>query len=199
MADTDDQSDSTQNGSLLANFFSELLSSPLNLALLGVCGFLLYKIFIGQKKQEAPRPKEPELPKLKKQDMTLEQLREYDGKGPEGRILLAANGKVFDVTRGKRFYGPGGPYGLFAGRDASRALATFSMTDDVFRMEYDDLSDLSSMQMESVREWEMQFTEKYDYVGRLLKPGEQPRDYTDTEDEQSEEMKEKSETEKKED
>jgi hypothetical protein len=52
----------------------------------------------------------------------------------------------------------GGPYGLFAGRDASRALATFSMTEDVFRCEYDDLSDLTSMQMESVREWEMQFT-----------------------------------------
>ncbi|KAH3842862.1 hypothetical protein DPMN_116366 [Dreissena polymorpha] len=134
---------------------------------------------------------------MKQQDMTLEQLREYDGKGPEGRILLAANGKIFDVTRGKRFYGPGGPYGLFAGRDASRALATFSMTEDVFRNEYDDLSDLTSMQMESVREWEMQFTEKYDYVGRLLKPGEQPRDYTDTEDEQSEDQKDKSESEKK--
>ena len=47
---------------------------------------------------------------------------------------------------------------MFAGRDASRALATFSMSEEVFRNEYDDLSDLSSMQMESVREWEMQFT-----------------------------------------
>ena len=55
----------------------------------------------------------------------------------------------------------GGPYGLFAGRDASRALATFSMGEDVFRNEYDDLSDLTSMQMESVREWEMQFTGTY--------------------------------------
>lgn len=55
----------------------------------------------------------------------------------------------------------GGPYGLFAGRDASRALATFSMSEEVFRNEYDDLSDLSSMQMESVREWEMQFTGLY--------------------------------------
>ncbi|KAL1404415.1 hypothetical protein pipiens_000843, partial [Culex pipiens pipiens] len=30
------------------------------------------------------------------------------------------------------------------------------------------------MEMESVREWEMQFKEKYVLVGRLLKPGEQP-------------------------
>ena len=29
------------------------------------------------------------------------------------------------------------------------------------------------------------FTEKYDYVGRLLKPGEKPTDYSDTEEEQS--------------
>ena len=32
------------------------------------------------------------------------------------------------------------------------------MSEDAFRNEYDDLTDLSSMQMESVREWEMQFT-----------------------------------------
>ena len=30
------------------------------------------------------------------------------------------------------------------------------------------------------------FTDKYDYVGRLIKPGEVPREYTDTEDEHSE-------------
>jgi len=94
-------------GNFMSNFFSELLLSPLNLALLGLCVFLLYKIFIGQRKKESAQPREPELPKLKKMDMTLEQLREYDGKGAEGRILLAANGKIFDVTRGKRFYGPG--------------------------------------------------------------------------------------------
>lgn len=50
----------------------------------------------------------------------------------------------------------GGPYATFAGRDASRNLATFSVaTND--KDEYDDLSDLSAMEMDSVREWEMQF------------------------------------------
>lgn len=54
---------------------------------------------------------------------------------------------------------PGGPYGAFGGRDASRGLATFNVTskDD---FEYDDLSDLSAMEMDSVREWEMQFKGK---------------------------------------
>lgn len=50
----------------------------------------------------------------------------------------------------------GGPYATFAGRDASRNLATFSVaTND--KDEYDDLSDLSAMEMDSVLEWEMQF------------------------------------------
>ncbi len=55
----------------------------------------------------------------------------------------------------------GGPYGVFAGRDASRGLATFSLGEDSIKDEYDDLSDLNSMQMDSVREWEMQFMGKF--------------------------------------
>lgn len=47
-----------------------------------------------------------ELPPMKKRDFTVTELREYDGVKNE-RILLAVNGKVFDVTnRGKDFYGP---------------------------------------------------------------------------------------------
>uniref|UniRef100_A0A4W5L1X9 Uncharacterized protein n=1 Tax=Hucho hucho TaxID=62062 RepID=A0A4W5L1X9_9TELE len=36
-------------------------------------------------------------------------------------------------------------------------LATFCLEKDALREEYDDLSDLNAVQMESVREWEMQF------------------------------------------
>lgn len=51
----------------------------------------------------------------------------------------------------------GCPYGLFAGRDASRGLGTFSLREDVVRDGFDDLSDLTSREMEKIREWEKQF------------------------------------------
>ena len=49
---------------------------------------------------------------------------------------------------------------MFAGRDASRALATFSVEPDQFKDTDDDLSDLKPSQMDSVKEWEMQFLGK---------------------------------------
>ena len=59
---------------------------------------------------------------------------------------------------------------------------TFCLEKDTLLDQYDDLSDLNTVQMESVREWEVQFMEKYDYVGRLLKPGDEPSEYTDEEE-----------------
>ncbi|KAG7159427.1 membrane-associated progesterone receptor component 1-like isoform X2 [Homarus americanus] len=167
--------------SLVTSLLTEIFTSPINIFLLGVCVVLIYKIFRPSNGSGAASgPLEPPVPKMKRQDMNLAQLKQYDGTGEHGRVCVAVNGKVFDVTRGKKFYGPGGPYAAFAGHDATRALATFSVND--VKEEYDDLSDLSSMQMDSVREWEMQFTEKYDYIGKFLKSGEQPTEYSDEED-----------------
>ncbi|XP_013779073.1 membrane-associated progesterone receptor component 1-like [Limulus polyphemus] len=168
--------------SIISQVINEIFLNPLNLILLTICGFLIYKIFFAKERTPSPTPKskEVELPPLKKRDMTLEELKNYNGMDSDGRICVAVNGKIFDVTKGKRFYGPGGPYYAFAGRDASRGLATFSV--EAANDEYDDLSDLNTMQMESVREWEMQFKEKYHYVGRLLRSGEEPTDYSDDEE-----------------
>lgn len=161
----------------LTSVINEIIYSPLNLVLVAIITILVYKIFRSRQQPAAAPPPEPELPRLRK-DFTVAELRAFDGTQPDGRVLVAVNGTVYDVTKGKRFYGPGGPYAAFGGRDASRGLATFSVTSND-KEEYDDLSDLSPMEMESVREWEMQFKEKYVLVGRLLKPGEQPTSYSD--------------------
>ncbi|NXK39478.1 PGRC2 protein, partial [Piprites chloris] len=158
----------------------------LSVGLLALALLAAYRLYLRWGTRSGPggaarRGEAAPLPRMKRRDFSLEQLREFDG-ARNPRILLAVNGKVFDVTKGSKFYGPEGPYGIFAGRDASRGLATFCLDKDALRDEYDDLSDLNAVQMESVREWEMQFKEKYDYVGRLLKPGEEPSEYTDEED-----------------
>lgn len=65
------------------------------------------------------------LPKMRRRDFTLEQLREYDGvRSP--RILMAVNMKVFDVTTGRKFYGKGesgGSVRFRGGRTRAHALA----------------------------------------------------------------------------
>lgn len=92
--------------SFLTSVFNEIISSPLNLALVGVIVFLVYKILKSRNDTPLQVAPEPQLPKLRK-DFTVEELKKYDGNGPDGRILVAVNAKVFDVTKGKRFYGPG--------------------------------------------------------------------------------------------
>lgn len=99
MADV--EASETTSGGIL----QEIFTSPLNLTLLSLCLFLLYKIVRGDKQPDFGEEEKP-LPKMKKRDFTIAELKPYDGiENP--RILMAVNGKVFDVTRGKKFYGPG--------------------------------------------------------------------------------------------
>lgn len=119
----------------------------------------------------------PHLPKMKRQDFTLDELKKYNGKRRK-RILIAVDGYVFDVTKDQNLYGPNGPYESFAGRDASRGLATFN-TLNVKIDEYDDLRDFTFDQMDDVREWGIQFRETYDVVGKLIRPWESRNNYTD--------------------
>ncbi|XP_076176448.1 membrane steroid binding protein [Ptiloglossa arizonensis] len=167
---------------LILSFIREIIKSPINLILVGVIALLVYKI-VKSKVDKSVEGVIKRLPKLQR-DFTVQELKTYDGTGPDGRILVAVNGSVYDCTRGFKFYGPGGPYAVFGGRDASRGLATFS-TVVPSKDEYDDLSDLNTTEMNSVKEWEEQFKERYEFVGKLLKPGEAPTSYSDEEDEGS--------------
>ena len=107
----------------------EELLEPLNLAMLAASGYFLYKILcdIFHKPVVYVPP-----PKLEK-DLTVKELRAFDGI-KEPYICIGIKGEIYDVSRGKSFYGPGGPYHAFAGHDASRAFASFSTDPEMFKV-----------------------------------------------------------------
>ena len=82
---------------------------------------------------------------------------------------------MYDVSPGRQFYGPGGPYANFAGRDASRGLACGSFDEDMLTENLhgplDDLNDLGDEELEALRGWEEMFRGKYVEVGRLVAEG----------------------------
>ncbi|RDW85868.1 cytochrome b5-like heme binding-containing protein [Coleophoma crateriformis] len=63
--------------------------------------------------------------------LTDAELKKYDGSDPESPVYLAVNGTIYDVTAGRRHYGPGGSYHFFAGADASRAFVTTCFDVDI--------------------------------------------------------------------
>ncbi|KAF5008731.1 hypothetical protein FDECE_5018, partial [Fusarium decemcellulare] len=62
--------------------------------------------------------------------MTLSELSLFDGTDPERPLLLAINGTIYDVSKGRRMYGPGGSYHNFAAVDAARGFITGCFRED---------------------------------------------------------------------
>lgn len=54
---------------------------------------------------------------------------------------------------------------------------------DAVKPEWDDVSDLTPAEMSSAKEWELQFAERYDFVGRLVRTEAEIRDHTGDDDE----------------
>jgi membrane-associated progesterone receptor component len=64
------------------------------------------------------------------------------------------------------FYGPGGPYALFAGKDASRALAKMSFEPQDLT---GDITGLGPFELDALQDWEYKFMSKYVKVGTVTK------------------------------
>lgn len=97
-------------------------------------------------------------------EWTLDEVRVH-GPSAEGPMVLSLLGIVYDVSAGREFFGPGGPYRIYAGHDATFALATMSMrsTDlDVFDYELDADS------REALADWLNYFDAKYGRAGRCV-------------------------------
>ncbi|KAL2232912.1 UNVERIFIED_CONTAM: Membrane steroid-binding protein 2 [Sesamum indicum] len=93
------------------------------------------------------------------------------------------------------FYGPGGPYALFAGRDASRALALMSFDPKDLT---GNIEGLSASELEVLQDWEYKFMEKYVKVGQLVSKNTSESKETGNESEASKHAENKSEEKQKE-
>ncbi|CAH0054301.1 unnamed protein product [Clonostachys solani] len=141
---------------------------PLNIALTGLLAYVAYMIF-SRPSPNAQLPPPP--PAVVFKTYTPHTLLPYNGE--DGKpIFFAVRGRVFDVSRGRNFYGPGGPYSNFAGRDASRGLACGSFAEDMLTKDLDGpldtLEGLGADEMEALQGWEDRFNEKYEVVGKLV-------------------------------
>ena len=122
------------------------------------------------KQQKEEEEEEPEPIR----NFTLKQLRDFDGKMDEKTeepkpVYLSIGGTVFNVSKGRDFYGPGGPYENFAGRECGAALAKMSFDKELL----DDLSACESLGVGDKRELE-NWLEKFEHyrgypiMGRLV-------------------------------
>jgi membrane-associated progesterone receptor component len=103
---------------------------------------------------------------------TEAELAPFDGKQDiDGPILIGCNGKVYNVWKGRHFYGPGAEYQIFAGRDATRLLAKF-------RTEEEDAESLAKpltiAERATLEGYVWTFKDKYQLVGTL--EGFDPKD-----------------------
>ena len=92
------------------------------------------------------------------------ELAAYDGRDADRPILLAADGAVFNVSRGREYYGAGGCYHALAGRDSSRLLAKGRLDPESAA---EAAEPLRRDELETLREWRELFEFKYVRLGPL--------------------------------
>lgn len=80
----------------------------------------------------------------------------YNGGDPALPILVAVNETIYDVSASPQFYGPGGGYSFFAGRDATRSFVTGCFDTDL----NGDLRGLEEMFMPVEEEGGVGFTKE---------------------------------------
>jgi len=146
------------------------MEGTLEIALYGgiaaVVFVLVKKYFASKAAQTAIIPDQPKRQPAEKRDYKKDELRQYDGSDPTKAILIGVKGKLYDVSRSDGFYGPGGSYGNFAGRDASRALA--KGVTDLEVANNPDISDLTADEKETLNEWAAHYEMKYPCVGNIV-------------------------------
>jgi len=91
-----------------------------------------------------------------------EELKKYTGGPDSPGLYIALLGVVYDVSKGSQYYGPGGGYSFFAGRDASRAYVTGQFEEPGLVSNVDGLSSGDYLGLE---EWSSFYQKDYTKVG----------------------------------
>lgn len=154
----------------ILTYESATIVTPINLILFSFFVLLVYY----RLRPKVPAVLPPAPAPIVFKTFTPPTLRPFDGTNSQP-VYVAVNGRVFDVTSGRNFYGPGGPYANFAGRDATRGLACSSFDEDMLTTDLegplDDLKGLGDEEKSTLRGWEERFSEKYLVVGKLVAVG----------------------------
>ncbi|KAL0969498.1 hypothetical protein UPYG_G00228090 [Umbra pygmaea] len=94
---------------------------------------------------------------------TEEDLKQYDGSEEGQPIYMAIKGVVFDVTKGKEFYGKGAPYNTLVGKDCTRAVAKMSLEPSDLTSDITGLTEEQLQALDTV--FEDTYKKKYPIVG----------------------------------
>lgn len=108
-------------------------------------------------------------------NFTTQQLRHFNGQPDESNhdqlkpVYLSVAGTVFDVSDGRDFYGPGGPYAAFAGRECGIALSKFAF-DEEYLDQPVDRTQLNAGERMELDQWlaKFQYYRHYPIVGKLV-------------------------------
>lgn len=96
---------------------------------------------------------------------TRNELAAHGPNGPLKPILLSILGRVYDVSKGKDYYGPNGGYKFFAGTDGTRAFVTGEFDEEGL---IDAVEGLSPLQMGEIDGWVKFYDKSYIFVGKLI-------------------------------
>jgi len=98
--------------------------------------------------------------------LTMEDLAAYNGKDGSP-LYLAIDGRVYDVSAGTKFYGEGGSYHKFVGKDATYAFATGCLQEECL---ISSTEGLTEKEKREIQRWvELYDThDKYKFVGHIV-------------------------------
>ncbi|KAG9509936.1 Neuferricin, partial [Fragariocoptes setiger] len=97
--------------------------------------------------------------------MTKDELAKFDGSAGSKGLYLAFMGSIYDVSKNKKHYQPGGDYAFFSAKDATRAFLT-----GVFEPQElnDNLKGVADEQLSDVDHWLKFYKDEYPFVGRVV-------------------------------